>query len=294
MANRPAAEVDVSEALVRSLLREQAPDLADGELRMADRGWDNTNWRLGDDLLVRIPHRAVAAPLIEHEQQWLPVLQTRFDEVAIPSPIVAGAASESVGFPWPWSVVPWYQGTEAAGAVLKEPAATAAQLGRFLAQLHQSAPDDAPPNPHRGDAIRTRKPHYDERCESLRDRIDADTARALFERALEAPDTTERVWLHGDMHTRNMVVHDGDLTAIIDWGDICAGDRATDLAGAFMLTPEHVDVVAGLAGADGHAWERARGWALHFAALYLTHAQDDPAMANIGIRLFRALGVETA
>ena len=80
-----------------------------------------------------------------------------------------------------------------------------------------------------------------------------------------------------------------EVTLTGDWGDICAGDRATDLAGAFMLVPGHIDTVADHAGADDAAWERARGWAAHFAVVYLAHSDDDPIMERIGTDLFTTL-----
>ena len=97
------------------------------------------------------------------------------------------------------------------------------------------------------------------------------------------------MWLHGDLHARNMIVRHGHLAAIIDWGDICAGDRATDLAGAFMLVPDQLDVVQQHAGADDATWQRARGWAANFAVIYLTHSDDDPVMGGIGLRLLDTL-----
>ena len=88
-----------------------------------------------------------------------------------------------------------------------------------------------------------------------------------------------------------MVVHNGDLSAVIDWGDICSGDRATDLAGAFMLVPDHIDIVRATAGADDDAWRRARGWAIHFALIYLAAGEAAPVMNAIGDRLLRTLEI---
>ena len=113
MSGRPKPELDITPALVRALLTEQAPALAGESIELLGSGWDNTNWRLGERHIVRLPHRAVAAPLIEHEQAWLPVLAPRLD-LDIPVPDVHGRPSEALGYPWVWSVVPWNEGAEAA------------------------------------------------------------------------------------------------------------------------------------------------------------------------------------
>ena len=114
-------------------------------------GWDNVTYRLGDDLAVRLPRRAVAAELFESEQRWLPVLARRVD-VAVPEPVRAGHPGE--GYPWPWSVVRWIDGTPVDEAPLDP--TEAAPFGRFLADLHGPAPDDAPRNPYRGIPLRAK------------------------------------------------------------------------------------------------------------------------------------------
>ena len=291
MAKRPAPEIDIDEPLVRQLLHDQAPELADLDLSPLGRGWDNTNWRLGNDLIVRVPHREVAAVLIDHEQRVLPELALRF-AVAIPVPSVAGQPSTAAGFPWPWSVVPWIEGNEAALDTAADNAATAQMLGQFFAQLHTEAPDDAPTNPYRGHALSAFAETFNHRLDLAADRVDAAAARKLFDAAVAAPLTTEQVWLHGDLHTRNIVTNAGALVGVIDWGDVCSGDRATDLAGAFMLTPTNLATVFEHAGADEASWERARGWATHFAIMYLTFSDDAAVQRQIGERLLGNLDIE--
>ncbi len=107
----PAAEVDVGVPLVRALLVDQHPDLADLPLRVVANGWDNVVLRLGDDLAVRIPRRAAAAELVEHEQRWLPELAPLVAPVRVPLPVRTGRPA--LGYPWSWSVVPWFPGTVA-------------------------------------------------------------------------------------------------------------------------------------------------------------------------------------
>src|SRR4051812_44776972 len=115
IANEPAAEVHVDDPLIRALLRAQHPDLAERPLAIVAHGWDNVLARLGDDLVVRLPRRAAAASLIEHEQRWLPRLAPRLP-LPVPVPLRRGVAGE--GFPWSWSVCPWFPGESAAATPL--------------------------------------------------------------------------------------------------------------------------------------------------------------------------------
>src|SRR5215213_9888754 len=145
MATRPPAEVDVTPALVRALLREQHPDLADLPLHAVSSGWDNVTLRLGDRLAVRVPRRALAAALVVNEQRWLPVLAPLLG-VDVPVPVRTGRPS--AGYPWHWSVVPWFAGRPA--VLLPPPArALALPLADVVARLHVRAPADAPVNPVR-------------------------------------------------------------------------------------------------------------------------------------------------
>jgi aminoglycoside phosphotransferase (APT) family kinase protein len=102
-----AADIFIDEPLVRRLLREQHPDLGTLELRLVANGWDNDIYRLGGDLVVRLPRRLVAVPLVEHEQRWLSGIAERVT-VDVPAPVRIGLPSDT--FPWPWTVAPWFEG----------------------------------------------------------------------------------------------------------------------------------------------------------------------------------------
>lgn len=286
MANRPKAEIELTEPLVRDLVAAQFPEFTRASVRLLARGWDNTNFRLGDHHLVRLPHRQVAVQLLLNEQRCLPAISRRVD-LSVPTPTHLGQPSEN--YPWPWSITPWFEGSEAATARLNDPSATARTLGRFFSQLHQPADGDAPPNEYRGSPLRDREESFRTRLTQLPEPYDKAAIGAVFDEALAQPLADQDVWLHGDLHTRNMVVHDGELTAAIDWGDICAGDPATDLAAAYMLCPDNVAQVQDEAGATDAAWARARGWAVHFAVIYLLMSDDEPVMRGIGERLMAAL-----
>jgi aminoglycoside phosphotransferase (APT) family kinase protein len=285
--NMPAAEVDIDDHLVRSLLRGQHPDLADRSIVELANGWDNVIYRLGDDLTVRLPRRAMAALLVEHEQRVLPGFAERLP-IAIPAPVRVGRPA--LGYPWSWSVNPWFPGTVAATTPFTDPWGEARRLGAFLAALHVPAPADAPRNPYRGHFVGENTPIFTERVERIRgtERFDADAVlvhwHALVD--VEPLDGAAR-WIHGDLHAANVLVANGAINAVIDFGDVCAGDPATDLSAAWGLFDDVVRtaVRAGAGDVDDATWQRAEAWALHFAVVYLVESNDNALMQAIGWRI---------
>ena len=187
--NMPAAEVDMTEAMVRRLLDEQHSDLADHLLRLVANGWDNVIFRLGDELVVRLPRRQMAADLVLNEQRWLPELADRLP-LPIPAPIRSGVPSDQ--YPWHWSVCPWFDGAVAADVALADPAVEARRLGRFMAALHVPAPDGAPENPFRAHPIGQLSERFVPRLGQLDGVHDVDVIRRRFERLVDVEE------FHGD------------------------------------------------------------------------------------------------
>ena len=288
MSQMPAAEVELDEARVRRLLADQHPDLAGLPITMIGSGWDNAIFRLGDELCVRLPRRALAAPLIAFEQQWLPVLAPRLP-VPVPVPIRVGVPSPE--YPWAWSVCPWLDGHPAAGVAMPRPPRVAAALGTFVASLHRDAPPDAPENPYRGVPLGDRDGPTRERIEQLGSLIDGRAVGLAWATALATPPWEQPArWIHGDLHPANILLDDTDLdlVGVLDFGDLTSGDPATDLAVAWMLfdpdSRTRFRSFAGDAAADEDTWARARGWAVSLALAYLAHAADHPVMADVGLR----------
>ena len=290
-ADMPAAEVDVDEALVRRLLEEQFPDLAALPLAPFAFGWDNAVLRLGDDLVVRLPRRQVAAVLVEQEQRWLPSLAAGLP-LPVPTPLRNGRPSADVGYPWPWSVCPWLAGDVAARRPPDDLDEAARTLGAFVRALHRPAPPDAPANPVRGVQLGYR----DEAFRSYLDRLDdlvADPAPVLarWEDLSATPRWTgPSVWLHGDLHLANVLVDAGRLSGVIDFGDLTAGD----LFVAWQLLPPDLRPVFrdAVGGVDDDTWRRAEGWALFMAVAYLANSADHPLIFDLGRRTLAALGYE--
>ncbi len=291
MANvMPAAEVDISVELVRALLAEQHPDLAELELELMGEGWDNVMYRLGDDYGLRMPRRAIAAPLIENEQRWLPELATRLP-LAVPTPVRVGEPGQ--GYPWRWSVVPWFDGANAEIADLRDPFEAATSLGWFVRDLNVVAPSDAPHNPYRAVPLADRHDVTVERIAQLADEIDAVAITAVWDEMCAAPVYDgPRLWIHGDLHPANVVVREGVITAVVDFGDISAGDRAVDLAGGIMLFEgAALATFRASAGAedDDDLWRRAYGWALVHSLACLSNSADNPTINAIGERTLHAV-----
>jgi aminoglycoside phosphotransferase (APT) family kinase protein len=286
----PPAEHVIDAHLVRRLLAEQHPDLASLPLRGVDGGWDNALFRLGDRLAVRLPRRTVAADLIVHEHRWLPHLA---GQLTLPIPVPARVGAPGCGYPWPWSVQRWLPGD----AADEHPPAPGQALpfAAFLRALHTPAPADAPRNPVRGDALSARAPVTELRLQRLAERTGLITARVrdVWRRALAAPIDVPPTWLHGDLHPRNVLVARGAISGVIDWGDLTAGDRATDLAAIWMhFADAHARQVALAAYGDlsPATLARARGWAIHLGAVLLeTGLVDTPRHARIGARTLRRI-----
>lgn len=289
-AGRPRADLEMTEDLVQQLLREQHPSLAHLPVIRQDAGWDNELFRLGESLAVRLPRRAVAAQLTLHEQTWLPVLAPHLP-LPVPVPLYIGTGSSL--YPWPWSILPWLSGEP---ADLQPPEEHQAEvLGAFLHALHQPAPELAPANPVRGVPLTQRQASMEERMVRLSAKTDLITPRLrqLWHEALEVPLTSERRWLHGDLHPQNVLVSQGVISGIIDWGDLTAGDVATDLASLWMLfaSPRaREQALNAYGGISEETFRRAQGWAVMFGVALLDSGLiNSPRHAAIGERTLRRL-----
>ena len=290
----PAAEVDVTPDLVRRLLAAQQPDLAGLPVEEMAHGWDNVICRVGGELVARLPRRELAVGLVANEQRWLPVLQPR---LPLPIPALVRIGRPGLGYPWPWSIVPFVPGRVAARNPPDDLPDAAVSLGRFLAALHAPAAPDAPVNPFRGVPLADRAATVAENLSIVAGRVDRRAVLRVWQAALAAPRwDSAPVWLHGDLHPANILVHRGRLSGVIDFGDITSGDPATDLSAAWMLLPAgyHPAFRDAYRAAAQHPagddmWTRARGWALALSLVFLAHSADNPLLAEVGRRAMTAV-----
>ncbi|MDG4821852.1 aminoglycoside phosphotransferase family protein [Asanoa sp. WMMD1127] len=278
----PLAEIDIDADLVARLLRAQHPDLADRPLTLVANGWDNVIFRLGDDLCVRLPRREVAVQLIVNEQRWLPALAPRL-AVSVPAPVRVGQPGD--GYPWPWSICAWVDGEIASRVPVVERRAVAGSLAEFMNRLHVPAPAEAPVNAVRGVPLSHRDGQIQERLTSGK-LAREDELRRLWDElkatpAWEGPE----LWLHGDPHPANLVLrgNPATLAAVLDFGDLTAGDPATDLAAAWLVfdPPGRAVFQAGVE-ADPATWRRARAWALAIGTAIAVFADIHPGLADAG------------
>ncbi|MFK0209833.1 aminoglycoside phosphotransferase family protein [Streptomyces sp. NPDC090298] len=258
--------MDHDEGFVRTLLQEQHPDLAELPLQPVPGGWDNQLFRLGDALAVRMPRTERAPGLLRKELRWLPHLAPL---LPLPVPVPVRAGEPSARFPGTWTVARWVPGEPADAVPVARGGHAAGTLADFLRALHREAPGDAPANPDRGVPLAGFVAGFEEGLELLAAHADPGAVRRVWEDALAAPGPQgPPVWLHGDLHPANVVVADGTLAGVLDFGELCAGDPATDLSAAWLLLPQGAadPFLTAYGRADGAAVRRARGWALLRAA----------------------------
>ncbi|WP_062070687.1 phosphotransferase [Demequina sediminicola] len=290
----PAAEVVIDDALVRSLIADQHPDLASLALGERTEGWDNVTYRLGSSLAVRLPRRELAAPLADNEIEWLPRVSAHW---TFPAPVPQRVGKPSGDYPWRWSIVPWISG---ALAFTKPLSVEGAQdLGWALAQIHTPAPADAPRNPFRSVPLSERAETFGARLHRIEPQLEDGGARlreAFAAGAQTAPGPV--TWTHLDLHGGNILTQGGRLAGILDWGDAGVGSPATDLGQASVAVGrEHVapllDAYAGaatdsaarfIASAAGRL--QVRSEAVNFAVTLANI--DDAQYSEPGLRALRS------
>lgn len=292
--------------LVQALLVEQHRDLARLPISEFADGWDNRIFRLGAELTVRMPRRVEGAQLMANEHRWMPGLVAGIaagpDALATSAPLRLG--EPGCGYPWRWSVGPWLPGQTAAASTIADPFDAARRLGAFLGAFHRPAPPEAPPNPYRGGPLRSRDAflelHLAAAAQSGRSLGDGVDAPALVRRWQDLSSVPvwdgPPLWLHGDPHPLNLLVHDERLSAIIDFGDLTGGDPATDLMVAWQLLPAGARSTfrdaasAGDYPVDDATWTRSQGWALaHSVAVVAGMPEDDDPLLGVAQRTLSEL-----
>ncbi|MFJ8578080.1 aminoglycoside phosphotransferase family protein [Micromonospora sp. NPDC093277] len=270
----------IDAALVHRLVAGQFPHWADLPVRpVAVDGWDNRTFRLGDEMTVRMPSAEGYVPQVEKEQRWLPLLAPRLP-LAVPVPLAEGSPGE--GYPFPWSVRRWIDGETAAAERIGDQVRFATDLAGFLTALHRTEPAGGPPagshSAFRGAALATYDGDTRRAVELLGERIPADAVRRIWATALESTWNRPPVWFHGDVAWGNLLVRDGRLAAVIDFGCCGMGDPACDLAVAWtLLSGASRAAFRAALGVDDATWARGRGWVLWKALITLDN--PDPIRA---------------
>jgi aminoglycoside phosphotransferase (APT) family kinase protein len=282
--------VELDANLVRRLVAAQFPRWSALPVEpVRPGGHDHRTFRLGDELSVRLPSADRYALQVAKEQRWLPELAPRLP-LAVPEPVARGAPGE--GYPYEWSVYRWLEGEPASTATIRDPVAFAGELAGFLRAL-AAAPTDGGPAPgphnfHRGGPVRFYEDEALAALDALGDRVDRDGALRVWERAVASAFEGPPVWFHGDVAAGNLLLREGRLAAVIDFGTSGVGDPACDVVIAWtLLRGEARQGFREALGADGGVWARGAGWALWKALITedlvtIREVLDDPNVNGAG------------
>jgi aminoglycoside phosphotransferase (APT) family kinase protein len=284
----------ITPELVSRLIAAQFPHWADLAVTPVELdGCDNTTFRLGEDLSVRLPSADWYVAQIDKEHQWLPILAAQLP-LPIPRPLEKGIPGG--GFPRPWSVYRWLAGRHATIGRIGDLDRFATDLANFLAALYGIDPAGGPePGAHnffRGGPLTTYDSETREAISDLEGEIDTDAATEVWEAALAATWHGPSVWIHGDVTAANLLVVDGRLSAVVDFGCSSVGDPACDLTIAWtFFFGDSRKVFRDRLPLDEGTSARGRGWALWKALITLVKAlnedevQPDLASLRFGWRL---------
>jgi aminoglycoside phosphotransferase (APT) family kinase protein len=283
-ARRRAIRGDIDAMLVGRLVGSQFPEWSGRRITAVEpNGWDNRTFRLGSDLLVRLPSAEAYSAQVRKEQRWLPVLAPHLP-LPIPVPLAMGEPGE--GYPWHWSVYRWLDGVPASMAPIGDSNRLAVALAHFLVCLEQidatGGPEPGPHNFFRGGLLETYDAETRSAIAALRELINAELATEVWDTALASTWHGAPVWVHGDVAAGNLLIKDGRLAAVIDFGSSGVGDPACDVTIAWtFLVGESRRAFRAALPLDAATWARGRGWALWKALItFAGNLDTDPAAAT--------------
>lgn len=280
---------DITPAVAARLVAAQFPQWADlPVVPVALNGWDNTTFRLGDELCVRLPSADAYVAQVGKEHRWLPILARQLP-LPIPEPVAMGRPGG--GFPRPWSIYRWIEGDHASVDRIANLTVFAADLAGFLAALYAiDASGGPPPGMHnffRGGPVDTYDAQSRGSIQRLADELDAEAATEVWDAALASTWDRSPVWVHGDVSASNLLVVEGALRAVIDFGCAAVGDPACDLVMAWtFFTGESREVFRSGLPFDDATWARGRGWALWKALITVAWEKEGGPDADAAARRF--------
>jgi aminoglycoside phosphotransferase (APT) family kinase protein len=276
--------MEVDAGLVAELVQAQFPQWAGLDVRpVVNGGWDNRTFRMGQDLVVRLPSAQAYSAQVEREHRWLGRLAPR---LSLPIPELLGLGAPALGFPWKWSVRRWLPGETAVPERIGSVQGFALELAGFLRSL-QSAPSEGGPEPgpdtcFRGASLAVYDAQTRQAVRMLGRRLDAQAVAEVWEAALATKWTTQPVWVHGDMGVGNLLVSDGKLCGVIDFGQFCVGDPACDLAPASTLFDAKArEAFRTNLPLDQATWARGRGWVLWKALIVAARLTNTTAWEGV-------------
>jgi aminoglycoside phosphotransferase (APT) family kinase protein len=273
MTKMHADEFEVDASLVQQLLTKQFPSWAHLPIKpVLSAGTDNALYRLGDDMLVRLPRIEWAVNGVDKEYQWLPKLAPLLP-IPIPIPLSKGTPGE--GYPWPWSIYRWHEGENPTVGHIPDPDLLFSDLAVFINALHKINLPGGPTS-NRGVPLEKQDIETRKAIQELDGMIDVHAVTAIWEAVLQIPQWSKSpVWVHGDLSPGNLLMEHGRLSAVIDFGNLGIGDPACDLIIAWNLLPAHMrNAFRAALDVDDATWKRGRGWALSNALIALPYYKD--------------------
>lgn len=280
-------EIAVDLLLVKSLLSEQFPQWSALPVeRVQSDGTDNAIFRLGEELCLRLPRIPEVVSQIEKEQKWLPVLASHLP-LAIPFPLAKGQPHSS--YPLPWSIYRWLEGKNAAVEPIADLQKAALQLAAFITALHKIDATGGPPS-HRGIPLISQDKEVQVAIKQLSHSIDVKKVTTIWETCLAAKAWGRApVWTHGDLLPGNLLVQEGKLSAVIDFGLFGIGDPACDLIAAWSIfTSKTRPIFREALKVDEDTWLRGCGWALSVGLIILPYYEHtNPGLVAVGKRLIK-------
>jgi aminoglycoside phosphotransferase (APT) family kinase protein len=292
-------EVTFGDDIVRRLVDSQFPQWSELPLeRIRSPGTVNVLYRLGDELVVRLPRLREAGNgwsvgAFDRDREWLPKLAPLLP-VAVPQPVAKGEPAN--GYPSEWGVYAWLPGAHPDPERLAEPESLARQLARFTRAL-RAIETGGGPESGRGSSLERWDEPTRVALRELEGSIDTAAALAAWERALAAPPWNGApVWVHGDLMPANLLLQGATLTGVLDWGGAGLGDPAIDLQPAWNLfSGRSRAVFRDELEVDDASWERGRGWALWTGIVALPYYREtNPELAeNAAFRIGQVLGASS-
>lgn len=259
-------QIDVP--LVTGLIASQFPQWAHLPISTVSlSGWDNRTFHLGTEMSVRLPSAQHYARAVTIEQTWLPRLARELT-LPIPEPLALG--QPDIHYPWQWSVYRWLPGETVTRHSIKDPDQFADDLGRFLLALQAIDTTGGPRRKLRGGSLSLWQPQTEAALVALGKKIDVKAASAIWKLAISAPFDPDPVWYHGDLSAGNLLIQNGELSAVIDFGGLGIGDPACDMTIAWtLLESSSRQVFRECLGVSDSIWNRGRGWALWKALIVI-------------------------
>ena len=269
----------IDTALVQDLIVSQIPQWKNLTVSPVENGgWDNRTFHLGDNMLIRMPSAQKYADKIEKEFRWLPILAPLLPK-QIPAPLVIGKPNGA--YPWPWGVYKWLDGETVVSSKNIDLDTLAQDLGLFLKALYVIDPTGGPAagqhNFYRGGSLAVYDDEVQEALSILKDKIDVEKAQTIWKSAIVTQWQKASVWIHGDIAVGNLLVQNGKLSAVIDFGGLAIGDPACDLAIAWTLfSNTSRQIFKKTLSLDEQTWSRGKSWALWKALIIAAEIIDGP------------------